>query len=228
VQRYQSGQLLYILSGFLAVQFEIQNYFSLIGLGGKFIRSDIFSSTDSLTHPGHYSKRMAEAITTSLLQSKSVYESVINASQSMPNSREEISVPIYHRAFPTHRYEKKLFFHTFGSVLSITLIIFYSLPAAVIGGSFLKEVSGGHLDVMSTYPLVRHYHSAIAWCICGMVWVCLLFLSTWIFLLSILSFSSALIPAVTLLLCGWCLGEYIFSFNEIKTNLSHFSLKRLV
>lgn len=189
------------------MQFEIQNFFGLTGFGGRYIDSDIFSTTSSLTRPGEFSKKMAEAVAAALIESKSVYQSVLNVSQSIPSKREDIAVPIYHRAFPTHPYQQQLFFHTFGSILSITLIIFFSLPAAVIGGSYLKEVSGGHLDVLSTYPQLRQYHSSLAWCLCGMLWVFASFFVTWIFFLCILTHSSALIPSLALLFCGWSLGK---------------------
>lgn len=41
-------------------------------------------------------------------------------------SREYLKVPLYHRAFPTHHYEQSVFWHTFGSILTITLVIFFS------------------------------------------------------------------------------------------------------
>ena len=39
--RQQSGQLLYFLSGFLSIQLEIQNFLSLVGLGGPLIETKV-------------------------------------------------------------------------------------------------------------------------------------------------------------------------------------------
>ena len=43
--RQQSGQLLYFLSGFLSIQLEIQNFLSLVGLGGPLIQTKVRNLT---------------------------------------------------------------------------------------------------------------------------------------------------------------------------------------
>ena len=86
------------------------------------------------------------------------------------------------------------------------LILFFSIPAAVVAGTFSREVSGGQLDILSSLPGVRVVHSAIAWCLCGACWLTISFLISLLFFWNVLRYSDPLVPAINLMLCGIALG----------------------
>jgi ABC-type multidrug transport system ATPase subunit len=213
-----------MLSGFLSMQFEIQNFLSVNQYGGRLIDSNAFEDISSLSHPDEYAHRVAEAVARSLITSSSTYEEIMNATLSVPKRREQIFVPLYHRAFPTHHYEQSVFWHTFGAIMTIALAIYFSIPAAIIGGAYRKEMSGGHLEVISTFPLLRQYHSAIAWCISGSVWVMTSALVAYGFFVMTLSHSYSLIPCVGLLLFGMTLCPISIIIGLVLTNAQEIAL----
>lgn len=151
--RQQSGQLLYFLSGFLSIQLEVQNFLSCIGLGGPIIPNKVFGDSPDTTflHPNTITRNIAEALMKSS-NSKEVYDAIVNTTSSNRDNRPTLLAPLYHRAFPTHRYEQQTFWHVYGSMITTALIIFFSLPAAVTAGAFRREVGGGQLDSLSTLP----------------------------------------------------------------------------
>jgi hypothetical protein len=151
--RQQSGQLLYFLSGFLSIQLEVQNFLSCVGLGGPIIPTKVFgdSPDTAFLHPNTITRNIAEALMKSS-NSEDVYDAIVNTTSSNRDNRPTILAPLYHRAFPTHRYEQQTFWHVYGSMITTALIIFFSLPAAVIAGAFRREVGGGQLDSLSTLP----------------------------------------------------------------------------
>ena len=90
-----------------------------------------------LLEPSSNAKRVAEALLLSTSPDK-VLQTLVNAS-SRAGEPAAIFFPIYHRAFPTHSREEPLFWHLYGTLLPIGLIIFTSLPAALTTGCYLRE-----------------------------------------------------------------------------------------
>ena len=86
------------------------------------------------------------------------------------------------------------------------LILLFSVPSAVVAGAFCKELAEGHIDVLCSLPDVKVVHSAVAWCVSGCVWLAITALACLGFFWVILKHTSALIPTVTLTLCGLALG----------------------
>lgn len=176
-----------------------------MGRGGPVIQTQLFRDQENLLqHPNTITRNMANA-----LMSASTTEQVYNAMVNMTGNEGErpfLSVPIYHRAFPTHRYEQAVYWHGFGSMITTTLIVFFSLPAAVTSGAFRREIQGGQIDVLSTLPGVLSVYSAAAWCVCCAVWTLFSACVCWLFFFLVLDHSYSYIPALCLLLCGLALG----------------------
>lgn len=108
---------------------------------------------------------------------------------------------------------QSLFWHTFGALTSIGLILFFSLPAAITAGEYCRERAIGLLDVLSTLPGVRRVHSLAGWCMAGALWAGLCALLAWAFFAAVLKHTSPLLPAVTLLLLGLTLCKWRFAFS---------------
>ena len=160
--RQQSGQLLYFLSGFLTLQLEIQTFLASTGLGGPVIPTQALDGHrrpfDSLIlGPSAVTRSIAEALMDAI-SPHDVFTTVVNSTSSQRQGRPTFSTPLYHRAFPTHRYEQSTFWHVYGSMIATALIIYFSLPAAVTAGAFRREVGGGQLDSLSTLPGTASLH----------------------------------------------------------------------
>jgi hypothetical protein len=46
-------------------------------------------------------------------------------------------IPLYHRAFPTHDYETVTYWHSYYGMITISLLLYFCLPAAVLTHSLL-------------------------------------------------------------------------------------------
>ena len=62
LDRRQSGQLLYFTSGFLTLQMEIQNYLSILGLGGSVIETSVFRDPRALPQPSTFASLISQAL----------------------------------------------------------------------------------------------------------------------------------------------------------------------
>lgn len=71
-----------------------------------------------------------------------------------------------------------LYWHAFGSLLTIGIIIYFAIPAAIASSSFSKERNNGVLDILSTLPNVHIFHSILAWLCCEIFWVLTSFFGT--------------------------------------------------
>ncbi len=101
-----------------------------------------------------------------------------------------------------------MFWHVFGVLVTIALTVYFSLPAALVAGAYRREQTSGLLDILSTFPSVKHFHSLAAWCMCCAFWVCASFVVTLLFFAAVLEETNAFVPAVVLLLFGCALGEF--------------------
>jgi hypothetical protein len=111
------------------------------------------------------------------------------------------------------------FWHTLAQVLIPLLIVLFSLPAAITAGYFRNEVLNGQLDILSTIPLLKTYHSALAWCICAWIWILFLYMTCWVFFSLTLVHTSAVVVAVHLALSGACLGlkcTYMYVYTYLN------------
>jgi hypothetical protein len=204
--RQQSGQLLYFLSGFLSIQLEVQNFISSVGLGGPVIPTKVFGDApSSFLKSSSVTRNIADALIHSA-SNDDVFNAIVNTTSNHRDSRPTLNTPLYHRAFPTHRYEQQTFWHVYGSMIATALIVYFSLPSAVTAGAFRREETGGQLDSLSTLPGLRAVHSAAAWCLCSAFWSLFSFIVCLVFFLAVLTHTNALIPAFSLFLCGLSLG----------------------
>lgn len=200
--REQSGQLLYFLSGFLSLQLEAQNFFSVSGLGGTPLPSLRFAGNSSLLLPSEPSRAVAAVL---LGQPRDLFAALT----SMPTCRHyqpNLAVPIYHRAFPTRMRKQVMFWRTFAYLLVSELVVFFSLPAALCGGGFGRELLGGQLDTLRTLPGVRPLHSCAAWLLVNLLWCSVSFFAVWALFAATLDHSPPFLPAFTLFLCGVASG----------------------
>ena len=201
--RVQSGQLLYFISGFLTLQLELQNFLSLVGKGGPIVKTEVFKGQRrNFPQPSSAAQDIANAIM--LAETRQAISHAVSNVTSY--ERPNLYAPLYHRAFPTHMYIQQTYWHSFGSMIAALLIIFFSLPAAVIAGAFRREAEEGQLDILSTLPGVLCTHSAVAWTLCCLSWTLVSFLCCWVFFALVLRHSYSVLPAVCLLLCGAALG----------------------
>ena len=205
--RQQSGQLLYFLSGFLSIQLEMQNFLSAVGLGGPLIRTQVLgeSPEESFLRPHTITRNIAEALMKSTTNNE-VYSAIINTTAQHREQRPSLLTPLYHRAFPTHRYVQQTYWHVYASMITTALVVYFSLPAAVTAGAFRREVAGGQLDSLSTLPGLRAVHSAAGWYLCGAAWSTISFLFCYTFFYFILEYTNSMVPALNLYLCGLSLG----------------------
>ena len=140
--------------------------------------------------------------------------------------------PLYHRAFPTQYYfqvfpdstvidlvselliagcmhiiYQGVYWHVFGTLITIALTVYFSLPAAITTSAFRREISGGHIDVLSTLPGVCEFHSMISWCTSCLIWVALSTVCAYAFFSNVLAQSNAFVPVLACFLYGVALGK---------------------
>jgi hypothetical protein len=153
------------------MQYEIQNFLSFCQLGGTPImpkraggRQDKSASGDgeegTPTHAARDSKRVSsfsflnDYIASALLESTSLDHLLarfVNIS-SMDIPQPSIAVPLYDRAYPTRGYAKDIFWHNLGTILSVALVIYFSIPAAVMAKEFSTDALNGQFDSLLTLP----------------------------------------------------------------------------
>eukprot|EP01038_Epipyxis_sp_PR26KG_P009362 gene9362-12613_t len=212
----QSGQLLYFISGFLTFQIEFQNFLSSLGLGGSTIATGALNDpTTNIYFDGNdKTKKLAETLMIATLPID-VLHAVVNATSQNGNLRPVQYFPLYHRAFRNKDYQQPVFWHSFGLLISIGLLIHFCVPAAICSGYYRREHSDGQLDVISTLPKLMKRHSMISWCICCCIIVFIYFIACVLFFAAISrSFNAALIPSTGLLLFGISLGPFSIIFGE--------------
>jgi ABC-type lipoprotein export system ATPase subunit len=203
ISKLQSGQLLYFISGFLTFQLELQNYFSIYGLGGSVIKSDFFSNggAELFNLPNKISNNIAADYISSNTPFD-LYNTIIKSSR---NNQPSIKVPIYHRSLNLHSYKQKVYWHSYSIVITSILILYFAIPGTVIAGLFWSEVSCGHIDVLSTLPGIKVWHSAFAWILTSLIWLFISFIFCWSYFCIIFVNTSSLLPSLNLLLCGLAL-----------------------
>lgn len=204
--RSQSGQLLYFISSFLTFQLEIQNFLAYLNFGGSVIPTDSFFDENNFADELKIPKEFVNSILNAKVPGD-VFNSFMNITERYENfGKDSLSIPFYNRAYPTHRYSQNLFWHVYASMLPTVLILFFSIPAAVCAGAFWREYSGSQLEVLCTLPGIKVYHSVISWCICCSLWAFFYFMVSFMFFILVLKYDSAVIPSLTLLLCGIALA----------------------
>ena len=102
----------------------------------------------------------------------------------------------------------------FGTLISIAITIYFSLPAAITTSAFRRECSDGHIDVLSTLPGVFEYHSLFAWCLSCSIWVALSTLCAYFFFFLVLKQSNPSIPALACYFFGVALG----TVDNVRSN----------
>lgn len=228
----QSGQLLYFTSGFLTIQYEIQNYFSFCGLGGIPIvrrkgddkrRYSDNNGTDDGDRDGGVSSFsfLNDYLTAAILKSSSVddlLEHLVNMSAAeVPEP--SISVPLYDRAYPTRGYAKDLFWHNLGTVLSVALIIYFSVPAAMSAKEFSRNALKGHFDSLLTLPgitvKILSTSSVVSCCVLSL----LPFALALALFSIIVKFTSPAIPAFALLVMSFSLGSIAVIISSLSKHV---------
>jgi ABC-type multidrug transport system ATPase subunit len=213
-----TGQLLYYTSGFLSLQMELQNYFSTTPVGGSDISGNTLAESRSKfqaqlafiggllnasapppgagTAGGNSTSALADAIGAALSSHSRLY-----------NRRAPvIETPLFLRALPQPSYMQSKFWQQFGEIITTCLIIYFCIPAALVGGKLSQELRLGHIEVLSTLPGVRVMHSALAWCVGCWAMVLLWAVAAVVFFNIVLVGCNALIPTLTLLLLGMSLA----------------------
>jgi hypothetical protein len=160
-------------------------------------------------------------IAPAILQSTSVdhlLEHLVNIS-AMDIPQPSIAVPLYDRAYPTRGYAKDLFWHNLGIILSVALIVYFSVPAAIAAKEFSRDALTGQFDSLLTLPGITVpviCTSSVAAC-----WITSLMPFTLVFLLFliILKFTSPLIPALALLLMSVSLGSIAVVISSLTKNV---------
>ena len=83
---------------------------------------------------------IAEDIAAALLDAtipNQVYNSVIKHTYLNNGGTRAVShIPLYHRAFPTHEYETVTYWHSYYGMITISLLLYFCLPAAVLTHSY--------------------------------------------------------------------------------------------
>jgi ABC-type nitrate/sulfonate/bicarbonate transport system ATPase subunit len=215
--------LLYFTSGFLTIQFEIQNFFSFCQLGGipimakkaesRYNREHVNNSTVnaeevSSEHASSFSY-LNDNVASAILKSTSLehlFENLVNIS-TMNVPQPSISVPLYDRAYPSRGYAKDLFWHNLGTILSVALIIYFSVPAAMAAKEFCNDALKGQFDSLQTLPGVTMHvlcTTSVAAC-----WLTSLFpfVLVYVMFVIMLQFTSPIIPSLALLLMSFSLGS---------------------
>ena len=202
--RLASGQLLYFISGFLTLQLETQNFLSSQGLGGPIIRTQLLHDDNTFQYPEIDERLLATMSTTSDpdVAQNVIYE-LLEAYREKPPT---MNVPIYHRAFPTHRYEQDLYWHAYGTLITIAFIVYICLPAAVTSGACQREFEDGTLDVLSTVG-VRCYHNGLAWLLSSVLWSTLSTVPCALLLAVTCKYTQWYFPSIGVLLCGFSLSS---------------------
>ena len=245
----QSGQLLYFTSGFLTIQYEIQNFFSVCQLGGiPIVRKKItrprakavpsynnstWGATNRSQHEGMEDSEetsgdavssfsfLNDYIASALLESTSVehlLEHLVNIS-SMDIPQSSISVPLYDRAFPTRGYAKDLFWHNLGQILSVALIIYFSVPATMTAMEFSRDALTGQFDSLLTLPGVTMPVLCTSYIAASWITSILPFGLVWVLFTIILKSTSPLIPAVALLLMSVSLSSLAVVISSLTKNV---------
>ena len=99
------------------------------------------------------------------------------------------------------------FWHKLPSLYATIIIMYFSLPLAIVAGYFCHEASGGHFDSLLTLPGVEIKHCAAAWAItCGLLML-FPYLAIWALFHVIQSYSASFIPALAMLLMGLAMGK---------------------
>jgi hypothetical protein len=168
-----------------------------------------------------YPKSISTAIADSVISARSpeeLYEGMLNLTRGYSLKPPLLNAPLYSRAFPTHRYEQALFWHGFGAMISIALILYVTLPPAVTAGFFRREAAGGQLDVLSTLPGVRQYYSAAAWALSSAIWSLLSFCAVYLFFFLTLKHTDPLLPSLGLLLAAVALAPLSLALGALVKN----------
>lgn len=160
-------------------------------------------------------------IASALLESTSVehlLEHLVNIS-TMDIPQPSISVPLYDRAYPTRGYAKDLFWHNLGQILSVALIMYFSVPSAMTAKEFTRDALTGPFDSILTLPgmtmkVLCTAYVTTSWVISTLpFWLILGFCSI------ILKFTSPWIPAISLLLMSMSLGSMAVVISSFTKNI---------
>lgn len=136
-----------------------------------------------------------------------VYNSVIKHTYLNNGGARTVShIPLYHRAFPTHEYETITYWHSYYGMITISLLLYFCLPAAVTAGSFWREVSNSQIEVLSTLRGVKPWHSVFSWLLCSQVYLLISLVITLSFFAYAFVYSTSIVPAINLYLYGVALG----------------------
>ena len=220
----QSGQLLYFTSGFLTIQYEVQNFFSFCQLGGIpiYYQKEVANNNYTFDHAGISNQSkvgqastdsafifLNDYVTSAILKATSVknlLDILVNVS-SMEIPQPSMTVPLYDRAYPTRGYAKDKFWHSLGPIFSVAVIIYCSVPSALVAKSFSEDALHGQFHSLLTLPGVTpHVLGASSVLTCCSLSL-LPFATVYIVFSSILKYSSALIVSSSLMLLSCSLGS---------------------
>ena len=216
-----TGQLLYYTSGFLTLQHEIQNFFTTTFIGGTAIHKRIFDeNSEKFQSQMEFIGSFLNGTTNSGDNTTSPLAELISRVMRTRHLKYRknapiIDTPVFLRALAQPSYLQSKYWQRFGEIITTCLILYFSIPAALAGGSFSTELRQGRIEVLSTLPGVRVMHSALAWCLC--VWHILVFwaVATALFFYFVLWHCNVLIPTVNLVLLGAALAPLAFTMSVL-------------
>lgn len=98
------------------------------------------------------------------------------------------------------------FWHSFGDIFTIAMVMLISLPAAIIAGEYQKEMNSGMHDFLSTLVVVSTADSVMAWLLCGAVLSIFTAIPCVAVLWLMVEHSDLLIVTISLVACGLALA----------------------
>jgi hypothetical protein len=82
------------------------------------------------------------------------------------------------------------------------LLLYFSIPSAIVSGNLNKEQQGGQMDVLSTLLGVKTFHSICGWWACAAMWLCVSLAGSLLFFGAVMRATNPLIPSIVLMLFG--------------------------
>eukprot|EP01039_Chlorochromonas_danica_P011157 gene11157-12437_t len=201
----QSGHLLYLLSGFLPLQLEIEAFLqtSYAPSSSQTRRESVLSEVDDKIFPlGGGLFEIARGLLTAKNESELPRYLNSSALQTL-RARPPLHFPLYHRALPAQGYAQKTFFKVFEVVIIVALALLFALPASLTMASHLRLCLAGHRDVLLTLPGVQATHLLAAWCTSSHFLTLVQGVAAYlVFLSPVLTHSPSWLPTLSLVLGG--------------------------
>lgn len=156
-----AGEMLYFTSGFLSLQYEFQSFLNLLVNGDQYQRTQIFDQNSEEIKSSQTLRQFASAV----INNSSLTIDRNHAWDASPVPGSTVQVPYYMRAFPSRSYAEESFWRTFGFIIATAMVLYITLPSAIVAGLHRQEYCVGIKDVLNTIPGVCVTHNAMSWVI---------------------------------------------------------------